>query len=255
MKYKLTHNTKIVDGITLYQIQAIKDFGDVKAGDVGGWIETECNLSHYGAAWVSGNAHVSGTAQVSGNAWVFDTARVSGTACVSGNAWVYGTARVSGDAQVSGTARVSGNAHVSDNAQVSGNAIIAQNQRIRFNRVINDLTDRANMLENIEAQTGLKSFNNEIYCYKHVSENLSSLHDANFKYVVGDYVSVYNVDLDPTKSCTTGLHVSNAQYWNGKDATKILFCKVSLDDIIAVQEGKIRCKRLFVIGVCDGLVF
>jgi hypothetical protein len=117
------------------------------------------------------------------------------------------------------------------------------------------LTDRANLLENIEAQTGLAAINGEIYCYKHVGENLSSLHDADFKYVIGDYVSVDDVDLDETKSCTTGLHVSNAQYWNGNLGMKRLFCKVSVDDIIAVQNGKIRCKRLFVIGVCDGIVF
>ena len=203
----------------MHQIQALKNFGDVKAGDLGGWIEKESNLSHYGNAWVSDNAKVFGDARVFGDAQVF------------GDTWVYG------------------------DAVVSGNAIIAQNQHIGFNRVINDLTDRANILENIEAQTGLKSVNNEIYCYKHVREDLSSLHDANFKYAIGDYVSVDDVDLDPTKSCANGLHVSNAQYWNGKDGTKILFCKVSVDDVIAVQEGKIRCKRLFVIGVCDGLVF
>ena len=35
MKYKLTKNTKKVNGITLYQIQALKDFGDIKKGDLG----------------------------------------------------------------------------------------------------------------------------------------------------------------------------------------------------------------------------
>ena len=206
MKYELT-TTIEVDNVTLYQIQALKDFGDIKVGDVGGWIETESNLSQDGNAWVSGDASVYGDALVYGDARVYDS------------------------------------------------AIIAQNQYVKFNRVINDLTDRANLLENIEAQTGLAAINGEIYCYKHVGENLSSLHDADFKYVIGDYVSVDDVDLDETKSCTTGLHVSNAQYWNGNLGMKRLFCKVSVDDIIAVQNGKIRCKRLFVIGVCDGIVF
>ena len=209
----------------------------------------------FGTAQVSGDARVSGDTQVSGYAQVSGTAHVSGYAQVSGDAQVSGTALVYGNAWVYGDAHIFGTAQVSGDARVSGDAIIAQNQHIRFNRVINDLTDRANMLENIEAQTGLKSFNNEIYCYKHVRADLSSLHDVNFKYVIGDYVSVDDVDLDETKSCTNGLHVSNAQYWNDKSGEKILFCKVSVDDIIAVQDGKIRCKRLFVIGVCDGIVF
>ena len=49
---------------------------------------------------MSGDARVSGNAQVSGNA------RVSGDARVSGNAWVYGDARVSGNAQVYGELRL-----------------------------------------------------------------------------------------------------------------------------------------------------
>ena len=53
-KYKLTSNTKIVSDITLYQIEAIKSFGDVNIGDLGGYVESERNLSHKGDCWVSG---------------------------------------------------------------------------------------------------------------------------------------------------------------------------------------------------------
>ena len=44
-KYELTDNTINIDGITLHRIKALKDFSDVKAGDFGGWIEKEDNLS------------------------------------------------------------------------------------------------------------------------------------------------------------------------------------------------------------------
>ena len=81
-KYEFTGETKDYLGITLKQIRALVTIaGVVTAGDVGGWVESEKNLSQvYGNAWVSGNA------QVSGNA------RVSGDALVSGNALVYGNA-------------------------------------------------------------------------------------------------------------------------------------------------------------------
>jgi hypothetical protein len=78
MKYKLTENTKEIDGITLYQIVATKDFNDVETGHLGGWVESESNLSHYGDAWVHGNATVFGNARVFGNAWVNGDARVFG---------------------------------------------------------------------------------------------------------------------------------------------------------------------------------
>src|SRR3990167_9024892 len=78
MKYKLTNNKKEYLGKTLFQIEATADFGIVKKGESGGWIEKESNLSQYGNAWVSGNARVSGNAEVSGNAWVSGNARVYG---------------------------------------------------------------------------------------------------------------------------------------------------------------------------------
>ena len=36
MKYKLTSETKVVLGVTLKRIKALKDFGSVKKGELGG---------------------------------------------------------------------------------------------------------------------------------------------------------------------------------------------------------------------------
>ena len=73
-KYELTEETFTVFGKTLYRIRAVRDFGSVKTGEFGGYIEKEENLSHFDDAWVSGNG------KVSGNANVFDNARISGNA-------------------------------------------------------------------------------------------------------------------------------------------------------------------------------
>ena len=93
-KYELTEETFTVFGKTLYRIRAVRDFGSVKTGEFGGYIEKEENLSHFGDAWVYGNAKVYGDARVSGDAWVYGNAKVYGDARVSGNAWVYGNAEV-----------------------------------------------------------------------------------------------------------------------------------------------------------------
>ena len=109
-KFELTTDSIEESGTTLYRIKALIDFGDVKAGSLGGYVEKEENLSQANTAWVYGNACVYGNAWVSGNACVYGNARVSG------NAWVYGNACVSDYACVSGNACVYGNARVSDNA-------------------------------------------------------------------------------------------------------------------------------------------
>ena len=70
-KYELLQDQTIEwCGRTLYRIRALRDFGNVRAGDVGGYIECERNLSQDGNAWVYGNA------QVYDNAWVYGDARV-----------------------------------------------------------------------------------------------------------------------------------------------------------------------------------
>ena len=107
-------------GKKLFRIKALVEFGDVKAGELGGYVEKEGNVSQDGNAWIFGNAKVFGNARISGNAWVSDDAKVFGDARISGNAWASGDAWVSGNAKVFGDARIFGNAWIFGNAEVSG---------------------------------------------------------------------------------------------------------------------------------------
>lgn len=135
-KYKLTDETINLNGATLYRIEALKDFGEIKKGDKGGFIESENNLSHEGNAWVSNNAHVYGdacvfdNAQVYGNAFVSGYAQVYGNSRVYGNAWLYDNARVCGYAWVADNARVYGDANVCDDSSVFGSACVYDNAHV-----------------------------------------------------------------------------------------------------------------------------
>ena len=74
-KYEFTGETKRVElwnrTATLHRIKATVEFGFVKVGELGGWIEKEENLSHEGKAWVCDDAKVCGNAKVCGDAEVF----------------------------------------------------------------------------------------------------------------------------------------------------------------------------------------
>jgi len=94
-KYELLLNDtkKARSGKTLYRIRALRDFDagagtrwkyPVRAGDLGGHIESEANLSHEGTAWVGHNA------------------RVLDDACVYEDALVYGYEVICGIAKVGG---------------------------------------------------------------------------------------------------------------------------------------------------------
>ena len=113
------------DGIILYRIEAIADFGDVKKGDKGGFIQSEDNLSGLGECWVYNDASVSDNAWVSGDAKVLNYARVSRAARV------YGSAEVSGDSVITDNAVVSGDAKVGSQVQVRGDAKIYGKSSVR----------------------------------------------------------------------------------------------------------------------------
>ena len=108
-KYKLTAETCEYEGRVLHRIVALKDFSSVKAGDKGGWIEKEENLSQDGCCWVYGDAMVYGDAKVYGCARVHDNSNVYGDAKVYGYADVLGNVIVCGNARVYGDAKVTNN--------------------------------------------------------------------------------------------------------------------------------------------------
>lgn len=113
-KYKLDKSTKItLNHLPHYRIKALKDFADVKAGDLGGYIQSEANLSQDGNCWVYDDAIISG------NARVVDNAVIKNKATVDHNAIVKNNAIVKDFATIKLNATVAGNATVSDHAVVS----------------------------------------------------------------------------------------------------------------------------------------
>ena len=108
-KYKIrTDISKQIFDSTLYRIEALRDFCQVKKGDLGGWIEKEDNLSQRGTCWVFDDA------------MVFQNAKVTGNALICENAVVYGNAKVWGNSKVSGDTKVL------DNTEIYNNTVIKQ---------------------------------------------------------------------------------------------------------------------------------
>jgi len=57
-KYELTDISIDFCGVKLFRIRALKSFGDVKEGDLGGYVEKEENLSQDGDCWIYEKANV-----------------------------------------------------------------------------------------------------------------------------------------------------------------------------------------------------
>ena len=130
-KYEFTDETITVDGHTLHRIRAVRCFSDVKAGDIGGWVEKENNLYHEDDAWVYDEGKVYGNARVVDNARVYDNAYICDNAIILGFAEVYGDTLVCDSANVVGRALIFGNARIADSAHVGGTAHVYGYANIR----------------------------------------------------------------------------------------------------------------------------
>lgn len=120
----------------------VRQIRHIKTGIVGGYLESEHNLSHLGTCWVDHNAVVLDSAQVRGHARVTNNAVISGRAVVtgaaeianyacvrddavvSGRAYVGDCCRIAAKSKIGGTAALYGNVYVGGAAEVSGDALL-----------------------------------------------------------------------------------------------------------------------------------
>jgi len=92
-KYKLTGKTKryideVLGEVTIHETEALRDFGQVKAGTKGPWVQSFVNLSQTGKAWGSSDSYIIGEeAVVYGDAYVGPGAAVI-------NARIFGNEKV-----------------------------------------------------------------------------------------------------------------------------------------------------------------
>jgi len=105
-KFELVGEPKAFYGTKLRRIRALRSFPGVKAGDLGGYVETEKNLDQRGSAWIFDDGKSYDDAVVTGSAQVRDKARVFGRARIGGKVVVTGKAALGGDAAVMGEAKV-----------------------------------------------------------------------------------------------------------------------------------------------------
>lgn len=111
------------DSVMVYRIQALRDFGDVKEGDLGGYLESENNLSQEGNCWVYDTSCVLKDARVYDNAIVCKKSYINNSAQVYGNSYVEYTA-VLHNAKIFDNAKIYGRVFIHNDVKVYDNAII-----------------------------------------------------------------------------------------------------------------------------------
>ena len=137
-KYKILEDErKQIFDVEVFRIEALEDFGDVKKGDKGGYVQCGANLSQAGDCWIYDNAAVYNDAVVMENARIRDNASVRCNAIVRGHSTVCDDARVIHNAiveeraVVSQRATIAGNATISEHGLVTNDSIVAHKAQVK----------------------------------------------------------------------------------------------------------------------------
>jgi hypothetical protein len=124
-KYRLSEYQQYFGDAFMRRVIAVRDFSDVKAGDVGGWVEGEHNLSH------------------DGDCWIYDDARVSEQACVRQDAVVMHDAQMFGRAVAFQNAVVCNEAMACDDVRLGTNAILWRDEIAHGDVIITGVLSQA----------------------------------------------------------------------------------------------------------------
>ena len=140
-KYEIVKdNFKEIYGIKVYRIRALKDIQnrhqDIKAGDLGGFIESERNLLQHDNCWIFDDAIVFGNAKVRDSANICEHAQISDNAIIMGYATIMGHSKICDHAKIGGRALISERAEIDENAQIWDSVCVAGHAHIFGNAIL-----------------------------------------------------------------------------------------------------------------------
>ncbi len=125
IKYEIQKQEhQLPDGRKVHRIKALRDFGNVKAGTIGGFVEADDNLSHSGNCWISGDAMALGRSRITRDAQLRDRARLEDRACITGRSVVRDDARLRDFV------------FVYDNAVIGAQSVLAEVVTVRDNAIV-----------------------------------------------------------------------------------------------------------------------
>lgn len=140
-KYELTDESIVYNGRILKRIRALVNFGYIRAGTLGGFVESVGNLSQEGYCWIYsnarvydnafiyGNIQVDGASDISGNAQLMGYGNITDRTVIRGNVKAYGEIQLSGMTVLKDNVVLNGRNEIK-NASVKDNVILAGNNRI-----------------------------------------------------------------------------------------------------------------------------
>ena len=124
-KYELIKESKtIFEGREVYRIRALKDFRNVRAGDVGGWVCSYNNLSQEGNCWIYGNAKCLDHARIFDNAMIIDNSKMFDKSKMYDNSMMCDNSMMYNNSMMCNRAIMRNSSMMLDNSKMFDNSIM-----------------------------------------------------------------------------------------------------------------------------------
>ncbi len=227
MKYEITdiqhpNKPKLHRIRSIKYIPETKTTREVKVGDLGGYVESENNLSQVGRCWIYDDAEVYENGQVKDYAIVTKKSQVHGNAIVDQYSEILNYSTINGNARVSGNTIVDGcAATISSNISIHGNSKITGNCKL-YN------TSKSNVkLEHVNIKSMNINFDTFVYTtHKFTDHNNSRV--------------VLQEDIDVVYKATVEEHLKYIPSLIRKNYRTA----VGLDEMTVVRKGSFSSKFL-----------
>ena len=111
-------NTIEWKGHTLHRIRALRDFGDIRKGDIGGFVENENNLSHKGNCWIYDDA------KAMDDSIMYDNSRICDKSELHDDSRMYNYTRMYDYSELHNNSIMNDDSEMHDISKMYGNSIM-----------------------------------------------------------------------------------------------------------------------------------
>ena len=188
LKYELTNITMDFEGEKLYRIKALKDFKDVKKGDLGGWVSNEDNLSQYGDCWIYDEAKCTGNSRMYRNSAMYGYSEMHDNSVMYGDSKMYGYSEMHGDSAMHGNSSMYDNSAMYDDSEMYDNTKMHDNTEMHDNSRMccySIMHDDSAMYNDSEMHDNSRMYNDSIL------KNNEKLYGKLIN-KVDDFIEIYN---------------------------------------------------------------
>lgn len=166
-KYEMTNITMEFEERTLYRIRALKNFRNVKAGDLGGWVSDKYNLSQEGECWIYDEAKCMDNARMYHNSAMYNNSVMCDFSEMHGCSEMHNYSAMCDNSRMYNCSAMYDNSRIYNDSKMYNNSRMFDNSAMYNNAV---MLDNSKMFENSRMYRDSRLKNKEKLCGKLVTK-------------------------------------------------------------------------------------